>query len=51
MKTIFNRTLFLIPAILIALIFAGCENTGEGIGEDMQDAGEAIEDTVEDAQE
>lgn len=51
MKTILNRTLFLVPAFILALAFAGCENTGEGIGEDMQEAGEAIEDTVEDAQE
>lgn len=49
MKIIY-RTLFLVPAFIFALVVAGCENTGEGIGEDMQEAGETLEDAAEDAQ-
>src|SRR5690606_24371859 len=33
-----------------AALFAGCENTGEGVGEDLQDAGQGIQDAAEDAQ-
>ncbi len=48
-----NPLIRLFSAALIsfaALLFAGCENTGEGIGEDMQDAGEEIQDAAEDVQ-
>jgi len=37
-------------ALGAAVLFAACD-TAEGLGRDLQDAGEAIEDAAEDAQE
>lgn len=42
------RILYLMLLFLVALAAAGC-NTTEGFGQDVEAAGEAIEDTAEDA--
>lgn len=44
MKTTFAALVF----VLAAAAAAGC-NTVEGVGQDMQAAGQAVEDTAEDA--
>ncbi len=45
-----NRPFFLtlIACTFAALLFSGCQ-TMEGAGEDIQDAGDAIEDAADDA--
>lgn len=50
MKKRLPCTLFFPPSLLLALAMTGCD-TSEGIGRDLQDAGEAIEEAAQDAQE
>jgi predicted small secreted protein len=42
------RSICALTAAFSLLIFAGCE-TSEGVGEDLQDAGQGIQDAADDA--
>lgn len=48
MKTRNIRYLFSVVAVVSMLAFTACD-TSEGIGEDIQDAGDSIEDAADDA--
>ncbi len=46
MKTRFITRLAFIPVFVFAILFAGCES-GEGLGEDLENLGEEVEDAAE----
>lgn len=41
-----SRTLALMAAVAATLALAACDHTVRGVGQDVQDTGNAIEDTV-----
>jgi predicted small secreted protein len=43
MKPLVQRTLLLLSAVALLALSAGCK-TAEGLGEDIEDAGESIQD-------
>jgi predicted small secreted protein len=49
MRKVTIRSILSLLAAASLLVFTGCE-TGEGMGEDIQDAGEGIQDASRDAQ-
>lgn len=45
MKKLLHHLRYLVPGLLLAVLMTACETT-EGAGRDIQDAGEAIEDSA-----